>query len=82
MGLIFLWAFIDKVFGLGFATTADKSWIAGGSPTTGFLQFGVHGPFAGFYHSLSGIPIVDVLFMLGLLSPVKYWCLSFNSPVF
>ena len=67
MGLIFLWAFIDKVFGLGFATTADKSWMAGGSPTTGFLQFGVHGPFAGFYHSLAGIPIVDVLFILGLL---------------
>lgn len=67
MGLIFLWAFIDKVFGLGFATTPEKSWLAGGSPTTGFLQFGVHGPFADFYHSLAGIPMVDWLFMLGLL---------------
>ena len=37
MGFIFLWAFFDKVFGLGFATTADKAWIRGGSPTTGFL---------------------------------------------
>jgi len=67
MGLIFLWAFFDKLLGLGFATTPDSSWLVGGSPTTGFLQFGVHGPFASFYHSLAGIPIVDWLFMLGLL---------------
>lgn len=67
MGLIFLWAFIDKVFGLGFATTPEKSWLAGGSPTAGFLQFAVHGPFATFYHGLAGLPIVDWLFMLGLL---------------
>ena len=67
MGLIFLWAFIDKVFGLGFATTPEKSWLAGGSPTAGFLQFAVHGPFADFYHGLAGIPMIDWLFMLGLL---------------
>lgn len=67
MGLIFLWAYFDKVFGLGFSTTPDKAWLAGGSPTSGFLQFGVHGPFANFYHSLAGIPMVDWLFMLGLL---------------
>ena len=67
MGLIFLWAFLDKTFGLGFATTAEKAWLAGGSPTSGFLQFGVHGPFADFFHSLAGITAVDWLFMLGLL---------------
>ena len=67
MGLIFLWAFLDKTFGLGFATIPEKSWLAGGSPTAGFLQFGVHGPFAGFYHSLAGMPIIDWLYMLGLL---------------
>jgi thiosulfate dehydrogenase (quinone) large subunit len=76
MGLIFLWAFFDKTFGLGFATTAEKAWLAGkpeaawmagGSPTTGFLQFGVHGPFADFFHSLAGNGTVDWLFMLGLL---------------
>ena len=39
MGFIFLWAFFDKVFGLGFATTTDKAWIYGMSPTTGFLSF-------------------------------------------
>ena len=67
MGLVFLWAFFDKVFGLGFATTVEKSWLAGGSPTTGFLANAVHGPFANFYHGLAGSGLVDWLFMLGLL---------------
>lgn len=67
MGFIFLWAFLDKTFGLGFATTADKAWIAGGSPTTGFLANAVQGPFAPFFNSLAGVALVDWLFMLGLL---------------
>src|SRR3989344_8896726 len=67
MGLIFLWAFFDKLFGLGFATAPEASWLSGGSPTTGFLQFGVHGPFMEFFNSLSGSTAVDWLFMLGLL---------------
>jgi thiosulfate dehydrogenase (quinone) large subunit len=37
LGWIFLWAFLDKVFGLGYATTSAKSWLNGGSPTNGFL---------------------------------------------
>ncbi|MEO5635019.1 MAG: hypothetical protein ABIR14_00295 [Candidatus Paceibacterota bacterium] len=67
MAFIFLWAFFDKLFGLGFATTSEKAWIHGGSPTTGFLAGAVQGPFANLFHSLSGIVIVDWLFMLGLL---------------
>ncbi len=67
MGLVFLWAFVDKLFGLGFATTPEKAWLAGGSPTSGFLQFAVYGPFADFYNSLAGILMVDWAFMLGLL---------------
>lgn len=67
IGLIFLWAFFDKLFGLNFTTTADKAWLMGGSPTSGFLQFGVHGPFAEFFNSLAGSGMVDWLFMLGLL---------------
>ena len=66
MGLIFLWSFVDKVFGLNFATKIEQAWLSGGSPTTEFLQFGVHGPFTVFYHSLAGIPMIDWLFMLGL----------------
>ncbi len=68
MGFTFLWAFLDKTFGLGFATTADKAWINGGSPTTGFLSFAVKGPFAEIFNSLASISIIDWLFMLGLLA--------------
>jgi thiosulfate dehydrogenase [quinone] large subunit len=67
MSFIFLWAFFDKLFGLGFATPSAKAWIHGGSPTTGFLAGAVQGPFAGLFHSLAGLMIVDWLFMLGLL---------------
>lgn len=67
MGFIFLWAFFDKVFGLGFATTTAKAWINGGSPTTGFLSFAVKGPFAELFNSLAGIVFIDWIFMIGLL---------------
>lgn len=67
LGFIFLWAFVDKTFGLGFATPASKAWIAGGSPTTGFLSNSVKGPFADFFHSLAGVAMVDWIFMAGLL---------------
>lgn len=67
MGFIFLWAFVDKLFGLGFATTADKAWINDGSPTLGFLSFATKGPFEVIFKSLSGVALVDWLFMLGLL---------------
>lgn len=67
MGFIFLWAFVDKLFGLGFATKTADAWIRGGSPTTGFLKFGVTGPFSGLFHALAGNVFVDWLFMLGLL---------------
>lgn len=67
MSFIFLWAFFDKTFGLGFATTADKAWIAGGSPTFGFLSFAAKGPFAEYFKSLAGLQVVDWMFMIGLL---------------
>lgn len=67
MALIFLWAFVDKLFGLGFATTPEKSWLAGVSPTTGFLSYATYGPFASIFKALAGVPLVDWLFMLGLL---------------
>lgn len=67
MGLTFLWAFLDKTFGLGFATKPEAAWLQGGSPTTGFLTHAVSGPFESFFSSLAGVPMVDWLFMLGLL---------------
>jgi thiosulfate dehydrogenase [quinone] large subunit len=67
MGWIFFWAFLDKLFGLGFATPAEKSWLSGGSPTAGFLKFGTKGPLSSFYQQIAGSAVVDWLFMLGLL---------------
>ncbi|MEK6898580.1 MAG: hypothetical protein AABW79_00605 [Nanoarchaeota archaeon] len=78
IGLIFLWAFFDKLIGLGFATClntetqkleimCDKAWLNGGSPTFGYLSYATKGPLAGFYQSLASLPIVDWLFMFGLL---------------
>ncbi len=66
LGWIFLWAFLDKLFGLGFATEAKNAWINGGSPTKGFLTFGAAGPFQGFYNGIGGAAWADWLFMLGL----------------
>ena len=67
LGWTFIWAFLDKLFGLGFATEPAKSWLAGGSPTSGYLQFATKGPLAGFFQSLAGQAVVDWLFMVGLL---------------
>lgn len=66
LGWIFFWAFIDKVFGLGFATESGKAWLDGVSPTEGYLSFGTSGPLMGFYQAIAGHPVTDVLFMAGL----------------
>jgi thiosulfate dehydrogenase [quinone] large subunit len=66
IGFEFLWAFFDKTFGLGYATPAAHAWINGGSPTKGFLS-GAIGPLQGVFNSIAGAPVVDWLFMLGLL---------------
>lgn len=71
-----LWAFFDKLFGLGFATAPDKSWLSGISPTTGFLRNAPDGIFASLFNSLSGNPIIDILFMSGLFS--VGFCLFFG----
>lgn len=63
---IFLWAFIDKMFGLGYSTKSANAWINGGSPTNGFLSH-AGGYFANFYHSIAGNAITDTLFMAALL---------------
>ena len=67
-GLTFLWAFVDKLFGLGYATKSADSWLNGGSPTEGFLKFGAKGPFKDFYNSLAGDTWVNVVFMVALLA--------------
>jgi thiosulfate dehydrogenase (quinone) large subunit len=66
IGWIFLWAFLDKTFGWGFATPAKNAWISGGSPTTGFLKGTGENALGGFFSGLAGQGWVDWLFMLGL----------------
>jgi thiosulfate dehydrogenase [quinone] large subunit len=84
-GFTFLWAFFDKLLALGFHTGAivndegartgidfmakDQAWLNGGSPTNGFLAFGVpaHNPFKDIFNAMAGDTWVDWLFMIGLL---------------
>ncbi|MFH1330448.1 MAG: hypothetical protein ABIJ48_07355 [Actinomycetota bacterium] len=77
MGSIFLWAFLDKMFALGFATgrleegsidffAQGGAALNGGSPTFGFLNFGSRGPLASFWQSLAGDGWVNVLFLTAL----------------
>lgn len=66
LGWVFLWAFLDKVFGLGHETPAAKGWLDGGNPTKGFLAGGAKGPFESFYHGIAGDAWTNWLFMAGL----------------
>jgi len=66
LGWIFLWAFLDKLFGLGHETESKAAWINGGSPTSGFLAHATAGPFANLYQNIAGQAWADWLFMIGL----------------
>ena len=79
MGFTFLWAFLDKLLALGFATGrnpdtgaidffGDAAWINGASPTEGFLSVGLHTkePFLSFYEGLAGSAWVDWIYMLSM----------------
>jgi len=75
IGFIFLWAFLDKNFGLGYATPSENAWQFGtgeGNPTAGFLKFGTNpeGFLADFFTGLapaSPSGLVNWLFMFALL---------------
>jgi len=73
MGFIFMWAFLDKLFALGFSTgrleggnidffAQGGAWLNEGSPTRGFLS-GSRGPLASFWQGLAGDTWVNWLFM-------------------
>lgn len=64
IGFGFLWPFLDKLFGLHYATPAQGAWIAGGSPAQGYIA-GIEGPFANFF-SIFENAFGDWFFMLGL----------------
>lgn len=78
LGFVFLWAFLDKAFALGFGTgrledgTIDffgkgAAWLNGGSPTEGVLTYATKGPLAGFFQGLAGAAWVDWAYMLSML---------------
>ena len=69
MGWTFLWAFLDKAFGLGFSTGrivneagqttgidffGPDAWINGGSPTAGAVGFALRGPLADNIQTVTG----------------------------
>jgi thiosulfate dehydrogenase (quinone) large subunit len=66
LGWVFLWAFLDKLFGLGHDTLGKDAWVNGGSPTAGFLGHATKGPFASTYQNIAGSSWADWLFMAGL----------------
>ncbi len=66
LGWVFLWAFLDKLLGLGHETPSKKAWINGSHPTLGFLKFSARGPLKGFYHHIAGATWADWLFMIAL----------------
>nr|WP_221376399.1 DoxX family membrane protein [Actinoplanes polyasparticus] len=68
VGFVFLWAFLDKTFGLGYSTPWERAWINGGSPTKGFLSAVEVGPFQGLFHSIAGDAWTNWSFMLGMLA--------------
>jgi thiosulfate dehydrogenase [quinone] large subunit len=79
IGFTFLWAFFDKLFGLGFSTCrttaddgtytidvmCDKAWVHGARITEGYLGSST-GPFADFFKNLGEQAWTDWPFMLGL----------------
>jgi thiosulfate dehydrogenase [quinone] large subunit len=67
-GFVFLWAFLDKTFGLGYSTPSAKAWINGGSPTKGFLSSVDVGPFQSLFHTMAGTWYANGLFMLSMLA--------------
>lgn len=78
LGWVFLWAFLDKTFALGFGTGRNPetgavdyfgqgaAWLNGGSPTEGYLG-SRDGTFADAFTWMAGSTWADWLFMMGLL---------------
>ncbi len=58
-GFLFLWAFLDKTFGLHYSTPTARAWINGGSPTGGFLNNVGVGPLQSAFHSIAGTGWAD-----------------------
>ena len=68
LGFMLIWAFFDKLLGLGRLTDKSNAMINGGSPTEYYLGELVKGPFEGMWNALAGNQFVDLLLMFGLLA--------------
>ena len=75
LGFTFLWAFFDKLIGLGFSTCrgeagvdvmCERAWLSGGRITEGYLGAS-SGPLADFFANLGTYAWTDWIFMAGLL---------------
>lgn len=68
MGWIFMWPFLDKLLGLGWATAKGSGYFENDSTVTfGYLKFGTVGPFADLFAGMAENAFVEFLFMFGLL---------------
>lgn len=77
IGFVFLWAFLDKLFGLGYGVCrsretgeidvmCDNAWVNGGHVTEGYLA-NASGPMGEFFQGWADIRFFDWVFMIGLL---------------
>ena len=66
IGWMFLWAFLDKMFGLGYETPAGQGVIDGGSPSS-YVEYMTSGLFEGLFKAIAGNGFIDFLLMAGLL---------------
>ena len=68
LGFMLIWAFFDKLLGLGRLTDKSAAMINGGSPTEYYLSQLVSGPFEGMWNALAGNQFIDLLLMFGLFA--------------
>jgi thiosulfate dehydrogenase [quinone] large subunit len=97
IGFIFLWAFFDKLLGLGYSTCrttaedgsytidvmCDSAWINGARITEGYLVYAgnPNSPFNDFFTELGGQAWTDWPFMLGLLGIGFALCFGVGTKV-
>jgi len=68
-GFEFLWAFLDRFFGLGIATSPENSFLAGAPQTEGYLTFvtNPNSPFAFIFNGPDAL-----LLQFGILVDIAY----------
>lgn len=68
IGWVFMWPFLDKLFGLGYSTASEAAVVNGGTPAQGYMVNATSGPFQDMFvwmaETFGGL--ADFLFMFGL----------------